>query len=664
MNIKSAIDHCNGFRLFSAPLNTWSSDEVLTYYLKRKTVQYFPVVDSTQVGRAKIDDILTNCFAFNEEKYQLPVDFDWQSNPSSDLEWLILLHKFYYAVGLGIAYTATGDLRYVNKWMQLTSAWINSVPVDFLSSDVTGRRIQNWIFAHYYFVTLKPTGFVNADFYNQFLTSLHEQVNYLCENLTPARNHRTLELYAIFLAAVVFPELEGADKWLTFATEELNKNMQTDLLPDGVHCELSTDYHHIVLRNFLGVRRLALMNDIYLPAEIDANIKKALQFSLYIHKPDGSIPALSDGDSTNFLYLLQQGYELYNCEEMLYAATKGKQGRVPQARCKGFAASGYYIQRSGWGQGREAYIDERYLVFDCGPLGAGNHGHFDLLSFEMAAYGQSLVIDPGRYTYDESGEYNWRVKFRSTCYHNTVQVDAKNQTRYELHKNKFKIKGAAPDFQLKAFVSRAECDYLHGVAHSHEYPVVHERKVLFINGEYWVICDVLRATEIHDYKLLFHLSPAAQNQVSASSDQHCIRLDSPHLILTQPLDSACSLAVGQGYVSPTYGVKQAAPIVSFSRQAADYCFITVLYPYKQERPKLAASLIAITCDGGPCAATQAIGLSISLTRKNVSSHDLVFFSHEAGKEFSIGQLNTKEPFMWHRRDASGDTLMNSENYGY
>src|SRR5439155_27302958 len=43
--------------------------------------------------------------------------------------------------------------------------------------------------------------------------------------------------------------------------------------------------------------------------------------------------------------------------------------------------------RSGWGNGLEPFEDERYLVFDCGPLGRGNHGHLDLLSFEMAAYG-------------------------------------------------------------------------------------------------------------------------------------------------------------------------------------------------------------------------------------------------------------------------------------
>src|SRR5207249_1589723 len=124
---------------------------------------------------------------------------------------------------------------------------------------------------------------------------------------------------------------------------------------------------------------------------------------------------------------------------ILYVASGGQRGTPPACRSKGFPDGGYHILRSGWGNGSEPFEDERYLVFDCGPLGRGNHGHLDLLSFEMAAYGQSLVVDPGRYVYDESGGTNWRVLFRGTGYHNTVQVDKKNQTRYALGKNSFKI---------------------------------------------------------------------------------------------------------------------------------------------------------------------------------------------------------------------------------
>jgi hypothetical protein len=284
------------------------------------------------------------------------------------------------------------------------------------------------------------------------------------------------------------------------------------------------------------------------------------------------------------LDLLQQGYELYSGEDLLYVASQGAQGQPPASRSKGFPHAGYYVLRSGWGDQTEAYQDERYLIFDCGPLGVGNHGHFDLLSFEAYAYGTPLIMDPGRYTYDESGPVNWRVRFRSTAAHNTVLVDGRNQARYEWKKNRFKISGPEPDLESKAFIHEPGLDYLHAVARSHEYPVVHERKVLFINREYWVIVDLLRATESHTYDLLFHLSPPAQDRVSVMVSDDTLSIHSPQLILAQPLIPNVRPSILEGFVSRVYGEKQRAPIVRLTQQDSSTCFLTVLYPYKGDEP--------------------------------------------------------------------------------
>lgn len=631
MSAVQAIEPSHGIEILKAPFNSWSASEVLAYFRSRKHIFYFAIADETEVTREKIDPILTNCFNFNEETYRFNKQLDWLNNPSSDIEWSIMLHKFYYAVGLGMAFKETDDRRYAEKWQTLTTSWIASVPMDFLSSDVTGRRIQNWVFAHYYFVTDCPTDAITPEFYQQFLTSLHQQTSYLRHHLTPARNHRTLELYTLFLVAVVFPEFKDAEAWLAFSIGELLKNSQTDILDDGVHCELSTDYHHIVLRNFLAVKRLAVLNNIQLPKQMDDSIKKALAFSVHVHKPDGTIPSLSDGDTGSFLALLEQGYALYGCEEMRYVATQGQQGRPPTQRSKAFRAGGYYILRSGWGECLDAYQDERYLVFDCGDLGAGNHGHLDLLSFEMAAYGQSLIVDPGRYTYDESGDTNWRVLFRGTRYHNTVVVDGKNQTRYEFHTEKFKIKGAQPDYELKAFISRPGLDYLHGIARSHEYPVVHERKILFVNGEYWVICDVLRTDEAHNYDLLFHLAASAQGRVSLNIDADCYTVDAPNLVMIQTVQPSVTVSVEEGYVSSTYGVKQQAPVIKFTQQGTVCCFYTVLYPYKNERPSITLSSIPVVKNDSVCNSLTACCLSVAVKTDGRLYKDRIFVANETGQ---------------------------------
>jgi hypothetical protein len=656
MSAVPAIDTTCRIEELKAPFNSWTPTELLAYFQSRKGIAYFAVANEPEVTREKIDCILSNNFNLNEETYQFRNGLDWLNNPSSDIEWAIMLHKFYYAVGLGLAYKETGNRRYADKWVELTTSWIAAVPMDFLSSDVTGRRIQNWVFAHYYFVTECSTEAVTPEFYVQFLASIHQQVSHLCQHLTPVRNHRTLELYTIFLVAVVFPELKDADSWLQFSIDELAKNAQTDLLDDGVHCELSTDYHHIVLRNFLAVKRMAVLNNISLPCQMDDSIKKALEFSVYVHKPDGFIPSLSDGDTGSFLPLLQQGYDLYGDEEMLYVATKGKQGTSPSQRSKAFPSGGYYIMRSGWGESLEAYEDERYLVFDCGDLGAGNHGHLDLLSFEMAAFGQSLVVDPGRYTYDESGEINWRVLFRGTSCHNTVLVDGKNQTRYEFHKEKFKIRGPQPDYQLKTFISKPGFDYLHGIARSHEYPVVHERKILFVNGEYWVICDVLRADDVYNYDLLFHLAATAKNKVLLDTDQHCFSVDSPNLLMMQLVHQSASVSLECGYISPTYGVKQDAPVVKFNQHGTECSFYTVLYPYKDKRPTLTVSSTPVLKNNETCNPFTANCLAIISETDEHVVRDMVFVANEPG-EYKFEHYTTNSPVFFQREDEQGQLLV-------
>jgi heparinase II/III-like protein len=358
--------------------------------------------------------------------------------------------------------------------------------------------------------------------------------------------------------------------------------MRTDLLADGVQCELSTDYHHIVLRNYLVVRRLAAMNRIALPAEMDAHIRRALEFAKWVHRPDGVIPSLSDGDSGSFLDLLIQGHELYGDPEMLYVATAGRQGRAPADRLRAFETAGYYILRSGWGP-RDRYADERYLIFDCGPLGAGNHGHLDLLHFEAYAYGRPLIVDPGRYTYHEGDDPNWRAVFRGSGYHNTVTVDGRNQVRYQFDKTRFKIRGPEPGRELRSFFSGDDIDCIHGVCRSHEYEAVHERRIVFVRGEYWIVTDLLTASEPHDYDVWFHLSPEAQGRVAISGD----RVAAPFLVIAQPHGSETDVSLAPGFVSPIYGIKQSAPIVRFHRRARNTVFHTVLVPHRGVQPHVA-----------------------------------------------------------------------------
>jgi hypothetical protein len=655
--------------LFLAPWDAMNDAALLAHYRSARTVSFEPVVDPEEIPGARIEGIMQGRFEFNGETHALADPLDWLGNPSADIEWHILLHKFYYAAGLSQAWQASGDARYVQRWAQLIDGWIRVTPPDFIAADVTGRRVQNWICSlHGLVMHDRPDGAapIDAQFFRRMLHSLHEQVEFLCANLTPKRNHRTLELLAICLAGAVFPEFRRAAHWRAFALRETLVNIQVDLLADGVHCELSTDYHHLALRNWLQVRNLAANNGETAPAAMDEALERALEFSLHVHKPDGIVPSFSDGDARSYLPLLLQGAQLFGREDMRFVATQGRQGTPPERRVAHFLASGYHVLRSGWPASPQ-FADAQHLVFDCGPLGEGNHGHFDALSFELAANGRSLLVDPGRYTYSEAGDINWRVQFRSTAAHNTVCVDGLPQTRYlpkpikqpSRHSQgsvRHKIGGPGPETTLIECAASTHLDLLHGRCDSHEYDAVHQRCIVFVDSRYWIVNDWLRAESVHDYTLNFQLGPDA-DQRTTLLDKNGTQLVSPGLSIAQPARASQHALLAAGWVSARYGEKQPAPALRTTAHGCDEDFDTVLLPWTGSEPQLAVSdLPAIgEVKGEGERVTRALRIDLTLDGEPV--HDVWFHARGVvARRWRIGPYQFFGRWLHWREAADGSML--------
>jgi hypothetical protein len=641
-----------------APFDAYSPEELLEHFSTRTDVHFFAVPDESETRRDKIDAVLEHRFALDHERHRLADPIGWTTSPSRDVEW-------YYAVGLGLAYRDTGDRRYLDQWIALTDSWIAATPPGFIATDVTSRRVQHWIYAYRFFVADADVTAIPPDFHLRFLASLAEQVNFLCAHLTTARHRRAVELYAIFLAGVVFPELSNATGWREFALPELSHQMAADLLPDGVHGELSTGVHHLILKTYLCVRRLAAANRIPVPDRMDAMLIKALEFSMHAHNPIGIVPSFSEGDSRSFLDLLRHGHELFGREDMLFVATRGHRGSRPSARSAAFPDGGYYVVRSGWGEGHRAYADEHHLVFDCGPLGADDRGHFDCLSFELAACGRPLVIDPGRCTSRGPNRADWPARFRSTAFHNTVTVDGQNQTRGEpvpvpessrtgRGGSRHEVTGPAPEHLLVERVCEDGFDLLHGRVRSHAYDALHERRIFFVGGRYWVIADSLVSRHRHLYEARFHLTESAQGETRIVEAPGLRVVVSPHLLMVQPRQEAVTLALEPGHVSDRYGKKLPAPVVCASTQAARATVVTLLLPYL-EMPMLMPVIepLSITgpipgaIGGSPGAPARAFAISFG------AEQDLLFFGTEPDVEYRFDAFRFRGRYLVVRKNAAG-----------
>ena len=143
---------------------------------------------------------------------------------------------------------STGDGDYLTAWEDLVESFCYQVPVGHDTSDVSARRLQNWLYAWQRFAADPDFAGLRPGLEDLLVSRITADAAYLAEHLTAERNHRTLEIYALLLVALAFDDSDGARS----ALDLLAANAATDIWADGVQRECSTDYHLIVLRSLLG----------------------------------------------------------------------------------------------------------------------------------------------------------------------------------------------------------------------------------------------------------------------------------------------------------------------------------------------------------------------------------------------------------------------------
>jgi len=593
----------------------------------------FCVIENAYRYRKIAEDACAGRFTENGVTLELGLDPDWlRSGLPYDEEWQIAWIKFYFGLDLAAAYAETGEARFQQSWEKLVASWIRRVPVDFGPTDAIARRIQNWIYAWNIFAGSPHFAGLSEGLDEKIIASLAQQAGYLRNHLTAERNHRKLELYALLVVALALPEAAVDADLLQFAMEAFYQNLLADVRPDGVHREHSTHYHMMVLRSYLGAYENARRFGLGFPPDYKDRLERACEFAMHCHRPDGGIPTLSDSDSGSYTDLLQLAASLLSRPDFLYAATAGSQGIPPQKRYVSFPDAGYYIQRSGWGNGKTPFAQEGFLIFDCGPLGDGGHGHYDMLNVEIAAGGKPLLIDPGRYTYSEHPP-NFRRWFKGTAAHNTVCVDGQDQVAYRRGKPKKPL----PVARLIERWSAPGFDFLCGTVHSPCYEVVHTRRIFCIADEYWIICDSLSGERPHRFDLRFHLSPEAWEHVDVAGNA----VHAPGLTLM--FSHGSTVQTEPGWFAPLYGVKQSAPVVSATIEGKNSAeFLTLVLPWDSSRPLPGFRIIQ-----GPGTTSPLLAVEISGVGRDGSSADYVTWSPSI-QDHSLSSLQYRASVIWAR----------------
>ncbi|HUE83084.1 MAG TPA: alginate lyase family protein, partial [Pyrinomonadaceae bacterium] len=421
----------------------------------------WPEAESEIVKRA--DDIVDSKFdllGFRRLNFGNPVN--WHQEPISgkrvpSIHWSRLnfldaelvgdkkvvweLNRHQYFASLGQAYWLTGEEKYAQTFATHLNSWMDQNPpklgINWASSLEVAFRSISWIWALYFF---KESPALNAQTFLRALKFLYLSARHLQtypSTYFSPNTHLTGEALGLFYLGTMLPEFKESDRWRGTGLRILSEQLPRHVKPDGVYFEQSSYYHRYTADFYMHLFILLRANGQAMPVELEPKLRALLDHLMYITRPDGTTPLYGDDDGgrlvtldrrgpNDFRAALSTGAGLFRRSDYKYVADGAAEETLwllgpdslreldliesnePARQSVAFKDGGYYVMRDGWTS------QSNYLLFDCGPHGALNcgHAHADALSFDLAAGGRTILVDPGTYTY--TGSKKFRDWFRSS----------------------------------------------------------------------------------------------------------------------------------------------------------------------------------------------------------------------------------------------------------
>lgn len=498
-----------------------------------------------------------------------------------------MLNRAFWFDDLVSAHLLTGEKRYIDSFTSQFLDWVNNNPlpvwIDEKSPawrliDTGSRPYNSWIST---FKLLVNSPYVDDATEVLMLKSLHDHAQFLFYFRTSGTNHVLIESKGLLKLADEFPEFQRAKLWREVAIRRLNSEILQQVYADGGHVELSPDYHFQSLNHFaFPLRQLSDAQAAVAPGYQD-KVEAMRDFLFYTLKPDLRLPLLNDTNTKNVSKNLLSEARASEREDLLFISTHGEEGTSPALRSRAFEDSGVYVMRSDWTP------QAQYLIFDAGSYG-GWHGHEDKLSIEMSAYGTHMITDGGAYRY--SGDDLYRKYFVSSAAHNTVLVDRLGQSRRLLEHNRRPERAYESEARNgKLWFSNDEFDFVSGIyrdgysnmaksdpgSYVIDRSVTHQRDIVYIKNDYFVVADTLFGSGTHGVELLYHLPPEALAHILGKSVTARYPNGATLNILTEgPGDRDVSIISGQG--SPIQGWFSSADYEAVPAPAVSVSFKTEL----------------------------------------------------------------------------------------
>lgn len=533
----------------------------------------------------------------------------WDVTGTTDIRVIWELSSFRHGVVLGQGYWLSSDEQYADEFIRQVQHWIKANPVNYGANwkcpMMTAIRAVNLAWSYALFSGCQ---LLSPSFQLLFLNLMRIHALHIfshLENKTSIRgNHYIANLVGLLYISCLCPMISQSKKWYAFAQKELAAEVCSQVLPDGINFEASIPYHHFVTEMLLhaaivpvrvgapGVPRkspdatnsMRQRGSEILGESLLTMLEAMCDFIWHYTKPDDRAPQIGDNDNSRLVvlgskngrqndhrYLLSCAGELFDRDDFRLAGLGAKEeafwllqvqpkssinffeASAPNSKC--FPHGGVCIMRSA----------KDFKIVRCGSLGTGGkgtHTHNDNLAFELCVGGVTYLVDPGTFTY--LGDPEWRRRFRSTSYHNTLQIDGREQNDI-CPKDPFRLWAGSEARILKWISNQNEDIFLGELRYLGGEHIIHRRQIKFIKSlRRWIVVDEVLGSGLHSLDWFFHVSHC----IGITLGTREILLNNHHgggsIRLTGELIELGRLEKLRSWYSPEYGRRVESQVIRIS----------------------------------------------------------------------------------------------------
>ena len=521
-----------------------------------------------------------------------------------DIKYLWEPNRHLHLVTLAQAYALTGNRSYFNTIAEHLESWFIACPyrlgANWASALEAAIRLINWSIVWQLIGGARAEVFRAApytDLRTRWLKSVYQHAEFVSGWFSlhsSANNHLIGEAAGLFIAGLTWPHWPKSRAWVATGKEILAREALAQNAPDGVNREQAVSYQQFVLDFLLFCLLAGKANGQWFSPDFESRLEAMLDYLASIMDAGGNVPQIGDADDgyvsrlspergCPYRSLLATGAVLFRrgdfklkagrlddktrwllgpAAETQYRELDAEKTRLPLRQV--FADGGYYVLGCDFDTPKEIRV-----VADAGPLGYRSiaaHGHADALSFTLSAGGQEFLIDPGTFAYHTQSA--WRQYFRGTAAHNTVRIDALDQSVQA--GNFMWLQKANAGCSL--WLSSAEKDSFEAWQDGYlrlDDPVKHRRLIVLDKAARRLrIEDTLEMAEDHDVELFFHCHEDAE--VLPADDgfiikrgEHFIRLLLPQAEKSRAQVYRGSLSPMAGWVSRSFDMRVPAPTIAW-----------------------------------------------------------------------------------------------------